>query len=176
MTDELIIDGKKFRGPCVPYREFLWTGRGGGEQTKYAYPQDFPIEHFRHNVSLPRLNARTGKASVTANGDFVYALKETNKTVSNFDFLKANGITKDSLPHEWFNLFVLQFMKKNTALGFSIGDRCKFMSLKASLSNAPVHSWWINVAYFFVHAPGIEFLSASGDKTEDTEWGPGIRK
>ena len=136
MTDELVVDGEKFRGPCVPHEEFLRTGRGGGGQTKYVYPQCFPVEPFMHKVTMPRLNTRTGKASVTANGEFIYVQKECNRTVPNFEFLKENGITKNSLPHEWFNLFVPRYKKKNAASIFSIGDWCKYLNLKASLSNA----------------------------------------
>ena len=136
MIDELVVDGEKFRGPCVPHEEFIRTGKGGGGQVKYAYPQCFPVAAFSHKVTMPRLNQRTGKASVSANGDFIYAKKEHNRTVPNFEFLKEQGITKDSLPHEWFNVFVPRYKKKNAASGFSIGDWCKFLNLKASLSNA----------------------------------------
>ena len=136
MTDELVVDGEKFRGPCVPHEEFIRTGRGGGGQTKYAYPQCFPVEPFTHKVTMPRLNTRTGKASVTANGDFIYVKKDCNRTVPNFEFLRERGITKNSLPHEWFTLFVPRYKKKNAASIFTIGDWCKYLNLKASLSNA----------------------------------------
>ena len=104
--DELEVAGEIFRGPSVPHDEFLRTGKGGGGQRKFNFPQEFQRKEFKLTALLPKMNQRTNKATRNAEGGFIYASQETNSSVPNFEFCTRHGLNIDSKPHEFINAFI----------------------------------------------------------------------
>ena len=68
LSDELMVDGERFRGPSVPQDEYERTGQGGGGQKKFNCPQTFPKNEYENKAMLPQLNKRTKKALKNADG------------------------------------------------------------------------------------------------------------
>ena len=110
LTDELIVEGERFRGPSVPQDEFERTGQGGGGQKKFNYPQTFPKNEYENEVMLPRLNKRTNKAVKNADGEYIYEMRKTNRSVPNMEFINFNGLTMESQPHEWVDAFIPRYV------------------------------------------------------------------
>ena len=104
--DELEVAGEIFRGPSVPHDEFLRTGKRGGGQRKFNFPQEFQRKEFKLTALLPKMNQRTNKATRNAEGGFIYASQETKLSVPNFEFCTRHGLNIDSKPHEFINAFI----------------------------------------------------------------------
>ena len=104
--DELEVAGEIFRGPSVPHDEFLRTGKGGGGQRKFKFPQEFIREEFKLKALLPKMIKRTNKATRNTEGGFIYVSQETNSSVPNLEFCTRHGLNIDSKPHEFINAFI----------------------------------------------------------------------
>jgi len=139
LTNELNVDGIKYRSPTTPREEFERTGIGNGGKDKFNFSQKIPRKQFKNMAVLPKTDTmgRLQKDRIT--GHFLYEEKEFNKSVPNMSFVNKHNLTYDSEPFEWFNAFI-PFKKTRAEArkdgGFTIGEWTRYTNLKALLSNA----------------------------------------
>ena len=139
LTDELEVDGIKYRSPTTPKEEFERTGIENGGNDKFIYAKKIHRNKFIKKAVLPKTDCRGRLQKDRITGEFIYEEQEFTKSVPNMTFLNNHNLSYDSDPFQWFNAFI-PFKKSRVQArrdgGFTIGEWTRFTNLKALLSNA----------------------------------------
>ena len=139
LTDELELDGVKYRAPTTPREEFERTGVGSGGQKKFNFSRKIHREKFVKKALVPKTDSRGRVLKDRLSGQYIYEEKEIQKSVPNITFIKNHQLSYTSEPFEWFNAFV-PFKKSRTQANrdgpWTIGEWTRNTNLKAMLSNA----------------------------------------
>ena len=106
LTDELVLNGIKYRAPTVPREEFERTGVGSGGQSKFNFSKKITREKFVKKALLPKIDSRGRIIKDNQNKKFIYEERLFTKSVPNMQFIFDHDLSFESEPFEWFNAFV----------------------------------------------------------------------
>ena len=139
LTDELEVDGVKYRAPTTPREEFERTGCGRGGVGKYNLSLNVNREKFQKKARVPKTDraGRIMKDRVTR--EYIYEETEIKTSVPNMEFIKKHGLDYNSLPYEWFDTFIPRkksAQQQDRDGKFTIGDWVRYTNLRAVLANA----------------------------------------
>ena len=104
--------------------------------TKKNYKEEFHRPPFVKQVKFPKSNL-IGRTLRDSDGKFLYEVTNSTDTVPNIDALHTRGISIDSHPAEWFNLFLPIYKKrKENPNVVTIEDFTTWSNKKVYLSNS----------------------------------------
>ena len=106
LTDELEVDGVKYRAPTTPREEFERTNCGGGGTSKYNFSIEIPRMKFKKKAQVPKTDRLGQLSKNSSTGEYQYVEKEIIKSVPNMDFIENHGLNYDSELYKWFDAFL----------------------------------------------------------------------
>ena len=139
LTDELEVDGVKYRAPTTPREEFERTGCGKGGVAKYNLALKINRGAFTKKAQIPKQDRAGRIMRDRETREYKYEEAEIKKSVPNMDFIEKHGLDYNSLPFEWFDTFIPRkksAQQQDRDGKFTIGDWVRYTNLRAVLANA----------------------------------------
>ena len=135
------VDGVIFRAPTTT--ELEHNSNYPDRPKKRNYSATFDRSPFvSHHQLLPEKNLR-GRFKKDNKGNFKYSKQTTTETIPNIEFLHSHGISLQSHPAQWFDIFFMQKRTNDAPKGCNI-RRAHRLDQHKSI-NAECRCWWREV-------------------------------